>query len=942
LKPTNFWGASEEKREAAVDSARRNNASRGDPGPGVILPSVTITPPTPPEKHRRKKTPSLSDREKKMAEKTQSRREHRDELNAQRRKHDQAAEKSVASTGSTGVSDQEIHHTAMRIEFNVSLASMEEILRNADGFIRASARAERSRLIDAFNNYNMAVHAYLEAIDEDGGSLEVYDHILEEYNADREIFEDRYKTVNDTLKASKTKVTPKERQERLMKKMLKEREDKENDEDRDIASCSTREINDIVQSSYIKIVGLVEWIVDYANHVLLPKQLLSNQQVVEVANDIEAKMAIAKKKEKMLMDYSNSADKTHCEIAGHVALLKERANATLEKVLSIRDSGEGVQNLVKVRSEIHVPPTQTTFNLNTSSSSQFPTMSRASSGVFRSDSCASTIAGPRGLAALTQARQQGLPTHSDQYNGQQFSNAQLIGMGCSGNATGSLTVDQNQRQRERTSRPGGLDLQNGSLGVFSAPDGNLTTDDPYATDNKPLCITDSVTKLLMSNPTQETNWSDIFTGKKDLLFWNAHVYKIKEDLSIPNKFSGTDLSLWCEFKAVVHANINTKQYLNWSEKTTALSRALAKPALDHCDFTDRSRLGYIMNLYILEKEYGAFKKQESALYMMLSTLPRMDNNKPETLHEPRMILRKLVKVVTQEGHTNGNAEDLFFDRAPWEPWARASFEAFVLARGESGETAELFDCWAKSCQNFHAQRVTRTNLAKINGPTTTLAVAEKPGTTTVPAACLNIIVDNDHYQSDEDDGVFRDYGDYACLATYSKPRPPPKCYDCGLDHTVRTCPKFNARTPEDNAKMGHEWTLPKMLWRKTQSYRVQDYKTLRGMRYSNRPSYDIAWSIYQGHLESGGQSHCETTSPGSITAAHGTAISAEPSTVPTAAVRATTLSTTISTTEDDVQAKQSHDNIGHICDTSTSATTPVVLRNATTNADSTAATNHRF
>jgi hypothetical protein len=110
-----------------------------------------------------------------------------------------------------------------------------------------------------------------------------------------------------------------------------------------------------------------------------------------------------------------------------------------------------------------------------------------------------------------------------------------------------------------------------------------------------------------------------------------------------------------------------------------------------------------------------------------------------------------------------------------------------------------------------AQRVTRNNLSKLNNPATVLAVAEAP--TTIPvaqtsaAACLNIIVDNDHYQSDEDDGVFRDYGDYACLATYAKTRPPPKCYDCGLDHTVCTYPKFNARTPEDKAKRGHEWGL---------------------------------------------------------------------------------------------------------------------------------------
>jgi hypothetical protein len=347
--------------------------------------------------------------------------------------------------------------------------------------------------------------------------------------------------------------------------------------------------------------------------------------------------------------------------------------------------------------------------------------------------------------------------------------------------------------------------------MYSTPESQLITDDPYATDNPPLCITDSLTQLLMNNPVSHTDWSDIFTGKHDLRYYNPSVLKVKEDLSIPNKFTGTDLSLWTAFKATVHANINTKQYLNWAEKCAQLNKYLAKPALDHCDFTDRSRLGYIMNLEILGREYGGFKKQESALYMMLTACPPMDNLKPETLHEPRMILRKIVKVVTQEGHTQSNAEDLFFDRVNWEPAARQSFKSFTLARGGNGETAELFDTWVSSIQRFHGQRVTRNNIAKASQPAAVLTLAETTATPatkeTAVASCLNIIVDNDHYQSDEDDGVFRDYGDYACLATYARTRPPPKCYDCGLDHTVRQCPKFSASSPEERAKKGHEWGL---------------------------------------------------------------------------------------------------------------------------------------
>jgi hypothetical protein len=812
-----LFGASKESQDAVIEEAEKNNTLRGDPRP-LQIPQLQLTPPTPPPTGTkspppRKKTLSLlspTNSEKKASEMAEKRKESRTKQLMHKRVKKPSEKDDSAS--SADVTDEEQNYLDMMQEFNVSLEAVDSILKNVDTIIRSSARAERNRLIQSFNDYNDATHAYLEAIDEDGGPLDTYNHAQEQYTADRDTFEDRYNTLNALLDTKK-KTSTKEKHKKLLDKMAKKKEDDRNDLSRDISKCSTREVNDIVQSSYLKIVDIVSWIEDYSKHVLTPKFNLSDSQVNDLTNDIEAHMAIAKKKEKMLMDYAEKQDKNHCEIVAHVEILRESANATLSKILCIRDASEGVKAQT-VRSENNVTPRQTfnqTRTLDQTFSGDSPSKSRVSGAVFRSDSIASTIVGPQGNGSLAQARQQGPITHQDQSHVPSFSNAQLISMGCSGNANGSLTVDQvrQHRDRDRTLRPGGHDLNQGILGAFSNPQGNLTTDDPYATNNTPLCLTDSVTKLLMANPTQETDWSDIFTGKKDLLFWNPLVLKVKEDLSIPNKFSGVDLSLWCEFKATVHANVNTKQYLNWSEKSNQLSKYLSKPALDHCDFTDRTRTGYIMNLYILEREYGGFKKQESALYMMLSTLPRMDNLKPETLHEPRMILRKIVKVVTQEGHTHSNAEDLFFDRAPWEPWARQSFQAFTLARGETGETADLFDTWAKSCMNFHAQRVTRTNLSNQNIPTTVLAVeaTSTAATPTVGAACLNIVVDNDHYQSDEDDSVFNDYGDYACLATYAKTRPPPKCYDCGLDHTVRTCPKFATRTPEEKAKKGHEWGL---------------------------------------------------------------------------------------------------------------------------------------
>jgi hypothetical protein len=700
-------------------------------------------------------------------------------------------------------------------EYTKSLEVVVTIMTNVETVIRTSAKAERNRLINNWNDYCDSVHTYLESMAEEDGPQDTYQTIYDLYSENKVIFDRMYKDLNDLLD-NKKKVTTKDKHKKFLDKLDKKEEADRANKDRDISNCTTREVNDIVQSSYVKVVEVVNWLTDYANHVLTPKVNLTDIQVIEVTNKINESLAIAKRKEKMLNDYIIKQDKNHCEISAHVKVLIASANEIMRKVLCIRDAGDGA----RVRFDNIVPQSNSQATSRTSdffrndshaSTNTIPQGSvatvRIPSGIFRSDSV-QTIAGPQGMSALALAQAQGLPTHIPQSQ-QQFTNAQLISMGCSANINGSLLVDPIQ-QRERTLRPR-QEPNQGELGSFNALPGALTTENPYATNNPPLCISDSVTRLLRSNPVQETNWDDISTGKMDLFFWNPCVQRVKEDLTIPNKFSGVDLSLWMEFKAIVHTNINLKQYMNWGEKCTQLSRYLTKPAMDHCDFTDRSRLGYIMNLKILEREYGGYKRQESALYMMLANSPKMDNLKPETLHEPRMILRKIIKVVTQEGHTQSSAEDLFFDRAPWETWARQSFEAYTLARGESGETAELFDTWASSCQRFHAQRITRTNLSKIIGPETVLAITDATTTTPAPvatttAACLNI-VDQGHYQSDEDDGVFHDYGDYACLATFAKTRPPPKCYDCGLDHTVRMCPRSNARTPEDKAKKGHEWGL---------------------------------------------------------------------------------------------------------------------------------------
>jgi hypothetical protein len=122
----------------------------------------------------------------------------------------------------------------------------------------------------------------------------------------------------------------------------------------------------------------------------------------------------------------------------HIITLNQSADATLARILRIRNAGEGVQ--AKPRMNVHVPPFRAR-SLDHPVESNVPSTSRVPLSVFRSDSFATTVAGPQGHNALTQATQQGLPTHLGQGQVQQFSNAQMIAMGCSSNANGSLTVD---------------------------------------------------------------------------------------------------------------------------------------------------------------------------------------------------------------------------------------------------------------------------------------------------------------------------------------------------------------------------------------------------------------------------------------------------------------------------------------------------------------------
>jgi hypothetical protein len=89
---------------------------------------------------------------------------------------------------------------------------------------------------------------------------------------------------------------------------------------------------------------------------------------------------------------------------------------------------------------------------------------------------------------------------------------------------------------------------------------------------------------------------------------------------------------------VVHSNIKLKRYLNWGEKCSLLIKYLGYPALEHFDWSDRTREGYIMALHTLERELRGFDKLESALYTKLGSIPKISSD-PQSLHAPKMILR---------------------------------------------------------------------------------------------------------------------------------------------------------------------------------------------------------------------------------------------------------------------------------------------------------------
>jgi hypothetical protein len=108
------------------------------------------------------------------------------------------------SKPTTSAQDSETKQVYLDVlrEYNKSHNIVSSMLENVDTIVRSSARAERNRLINNWNDYVDATVLFLEVMDEDGeygGQQEAYDATRDLYIENRSVFERMYKDLNDIL-----------------------------------------------------------------------------------------------------------------------------------------------------------------------------------------------------------------------------------------------------------------------------------------------------------------------------------------------------------------------------------------------------------------------------------------------------------------------------------------------------------------------------------------------------------------------------------------------------------------------------------------------------------------------------------------------------------------------------------------------------------------------
>jgi hypothetical protein len=217
-----LFGASEESQNAVIEEANKNNSlreviprsprdaqeePRGEPTQPLPLPSIVISPPeSPPHAERplppksREKALNLSplSRTKDTSRRRtmEAKKVARDTVIHTKRIAGPLMSSGDSSSGSAKMTDQEDHYVKMLLEFKKSSDTVTKILENKETIIRSSARGERNRLINNWNDYCDSVHQYLEAMAEDDGPQATYDTTYNLFTEHKVMFEGMYKDPN--------------------------------------------------------------------------------------------------------------------------------------------------------------------------------------------------------------------------------------------------------------------------------------------------------------------------------------------------------------------------------------------------------------------------------------------------------------------------------------------------------------------------------------------------------------------------------------------------------------------------------------------------------------------------------------------------------------------------------------------------------------------------
>ncbi len=129
----------------------------------------------------------------------------------------------------------------------------------------------------------------------------------------------------------------------------------------------------------------------------------------------------------------------------------------------------------------------------------------------------------------------------------------------------------------------------------------------------------------------------------------------------PEKFSGTDISKYRAWKEHVHEQIMLRVDTNWGQKVRKLKALLEGPALRSVEWMKADRNGFVGLVYTLEKDYGNYKDQLTALHSRLDFMETLDIDRPHTINQVKHLLRQL-RAASRSGDPLISLESAVFSR----------------------------------------------------------------------------------------------------------------------------------------------------------------------------------------------------------------------------------------------------------------------------------------